>query len=363
MKYYLMNKDNIIGDFELKHVATASSAVNATFYGTLPPGLTSLNKWLQGRQAAKHRQHIKELMEQCGCDTIEGFIRVIHCTSINDTLWVKAEDESVKWKDVSLYSNEFDEVIAKLAFEGVGLYGQQFSSTTPEFGTQGAYSKCITKDYAGKLIMYKRGTEGFANAGLEPYCEALSSELYSIITENRSVHYDLTKLHGRVASKCDIFSNERVGFVPYGSITDIPDLVAVDYYAEFGSSDLFRAMIVADAVCFNVDRHAGNHGMLYDNDTMELIKMAPVYDNNLSLLPYAMKSDFEDIDKYIESVGPRIGTDWIEAAKGMLTPHLRSILINLKGYEFKYDGCEKFPKERVKKLEWLVNRQIDRILN
>ena len=176
------------------------------------------------------------------------------------------------------------------------------------------------------------------------------------------VQYDLVKLHSKVASKCRIFTTEHLGLVPYSSLCDNPDLTALDYYNEYGSGDLFRAMIVADAVTFNADRHAGNHGMLIDNDTFELTKMAPIYDNNLSLLPYAMKSDFEDIDKYLESQGPRIGGDWIRSAKSMLTPHLRSILINLKGYEFKYDGCEKFPKERVKKLEWLVNRQIDRIL-
>lgn len=102
MKYHLMNKNLLIGKFELGNV----------------------HKWLE------YRQHIKELMVQCGCDTIEGFIRVTHCTSVNDTLWVKREDE----------------VIAKLAFEGVGIYGQEFSSTTPEFGTNGAYSKCITRE-------------------------------------------------------------------------------------------------------------------------------------------------------------------------------------------------------------------------
>lgn len=88
--------------------------------------------------------------------------------------------------------------------------------------------------------------------------------------------------------------------MPYSSLCDNPDLTALDYYNEYGSGDLFRAMIVADAVTFNADRHVGNHGMLIDNDTFELTKMAPIYDNNLSLLPYAMKSDFEDIDKYID---------------------------------------------------------------
>lgn len=362
MKYHLMNKNLLIGKFELVERYGNKIATGVELYKITPFELGNVHKWLEHRQAAKHRQLIKELMVQCGCDTIEGFIRVTHCTSVNDTLWVKREDEDITWERVSLYTNEFDEVIAKLAFEGVGIYGQEFSSTTPEFGTNGAYSKCITREYDGSLAMYKRGTDGFANSGLEPYGEYLSSELYNIITDGRSVQYDLVKLHSKVASKCRIFTTEHLGLVPYSSLCDNPDLTALDYYNEYGSGDLFRAMIVADAVTFNADRHAGNHGMLIDNDTFELTKMAPIYDNNLSLLPYAMKSDFEDIDKYLESQGPRIGGDWIRSAKSMLTPHLRSILINLKGYEFKYDGCEKFPKERVKKLEWLVNRQIDRIL-
>lgn len=362
MKYYLMNKDTIIGSFKLEKTLGESYATEVSIYGRVPVGFPGLNKWLYGRQAAKHRQHIKELMKVCGCDTIEGYIRVIHCTSINDTLWVKEVNEDVKWNKVSLYRNEFDDVIAKLAFEGVGIYGQQFSSTTPEFGTNGAYSKCITKTRDGKLVMYKRGTEGFANSGLEPYGEFLSSELYSIITDGRSVKYELTNLHGKTASKCEIFTNEKVGLVPYSAVSDMPGLRALDFYKEFGCEDLFRAMLVADAVCFNEDRHAGNHGILYDNDTMDLLRMAPIYDNNLSLLPYAMKSDFEDIDSYLKEHNTRLGSDWVEVARNALTPHLRSILINLKGYEFKYDGCEKFPKERVKKLEWLVNRQIDGIL-
>ena len=65
-------------------------------YGRLPLGFPGVDKWLEHRQAAKHRQHIKELMAQCGCDTVEGFIRVIHCTSIDDTMWVKRVDEDVK---------------------------------------------------------------------------------------------------------------------------------------------------------------------------------------------------------------------------------------------------------------------------
>lgn len=138
MKYYLMNKDNITGSFRLEKTLGESYATDISIYGRLPVGFPGVNKWLYGRQAAKQRQHIKELMKTCGCDTIEGFIRVIHCTSINDTLWVKREDEAVTWNDVSLYRNEFDDVIAKLAFEGVGIW-----TAVLDYNTRVRYEWCI----------------------------------------------------------------------------------------------------------------------------------------------------------------------------------------------------------------------------
>ena len=253
MKYYLMNKDNTVAEFTAKEIVGEVYYVVGKELGRLPLDFIDINKWLEHRQAAKHRQHIKTLMRECGCDTVEGYIKVTHCTSINDTFWVKSENEEITWRDVSLYTNEFNDVIAKLAFEGVGLFGEKF-------GTAGNYSKCCTRGLDDELYLYKRGTEGFANAGLEPYSEALSSELYHTITRN-SVDYSLVTLHGRKASKCKIFTNESVGLVSYGVIGDKPGLGALEFYDALGCADKFRAMLVADAVCFNEDRQAGNHGV------------------------------------------------------------------------------------------------------
>ena len=46
---------------------------------------------------------------------------------------------------------------------------------------------------------------------------------------------------------------------------------------------MFRRMVL-DAVILNIDRHLGNFGVLFDTDTMEIQTMAPVFDNNRSLL-------------------------------------------------------------------------------
>lgn len=39
----------------------------------------------------------------------------------------------------------------------------------------------------------------------------------------------------------------------------------------------------------------GNYGVVFDTDTLKVIGMAPVFDENLSLLPYAEEEDFKNI--------------------------------------------------------------------
>lgn len=44
-------------------------------------------------------------------------------------------------------------------------------------------------------------------------------------------------------------------------------------------------MIVLDALILNTDRHMGNYGFMVDNDTMQIKRMAPMFDHNQALLP------------------------------------------------------------------------------
>lgn len=360
--YLLMNKDNIVAEIKESTAARVKLYTLGEVFGKLPYGFKSANNWLEGRQASKHRKHIRDLMEQCGCSTPEGYIRVLHCVSINDTFWVKREDESLKWSDVSLFENEFDETITRIAFEGSGLYGGEFSTTSPEFSIDGAYEKCCVREDSN-LYIIKRGTTGYANAGLEPYSEVFTAPIYKHIV-GVSTDYKLIKYHGAVASKCRVFTDNARGFASYARMTSGGGnlMEAVEYYESIGYPELFYAMLVADAVCFNSDRHAGNHGVLFDADTLAVLCMAPPFDHNLSLLPYAMESDFPTIDKYIAEQGPRIGDTWINVARTVLDSYTRLRLISLKGYTIPFEGDEEFPKKRVDLMNDLINRQIDLIL-
>lgn len=361
-KYTLMNKDVPVLEFEIfMDVYHEPEFTEIRRYdAVLPIGFESIAQWVKNRQAPKHREHIEKLMRQCGCYELDGYIKVTMCLGLNDTFWTKPFGSNIQWRDVSLYQNEFNEVISRLAFEG-GLFGEQFTSTSPEFATDGAYAKCWIRENAD-IFLLKAGTEGFSNAGLEPYSECYASEVASKICKT-SVIYTIGQHHNKVVSKCKLFCDEQTGYVPAAKLLPkgfgIRDMMKL--YAAYDSEEDFRRMIVLDALVLNTDRHAGNHGLLVDNDTMTPLGMSPVFDLNQALLPYALREDFEHLEEYLQTKGPRIGTDFNEIAYQMLTPSIRADLINLKGFEFTRGKID-LPEKRMKILEELINSQIDKIL-
>ena len=64
--------------------------------------------------------------------------------------------------------------------------------------TDGSFRKCWKKE-DGEIYLYKRGISGAYNAGLEPYCEALASEIIHK-ADSTSVQYSVLKLHGEIYS-------------------------------------------------------------------------------------------------------------------------------------------------------------------
>lgn len=356
--YHLMNKDIIAASFHKKNDKWQILQQNTE----LPLGRFEINGWLEDRKAYKHNHHLKQLMIDCGCETTEGFIKVTHGASINDSFWVKKADEHLTWNDISFYRNDFNEVISKLAFEGLGLYGLQMSSTSPELTTDGSFRKCWKKEDS-QIYLYKRGLSGAYNAGLEPYCEALASEIIHK-ADPSSVQYSVLRFHGGIATKCKIFTNEDIGFVPLRKLVDSGITLEglLDFFDALECREQFQRMLVLDAITFNVDRHLGNIGILVENTTQKPVAIAPNFDFNLSMLPYVTKDEFDHIGTKLLDYGPAIGNDFTRIGQEMLTSEIRKELINLQGFQFSFGGNRDFEPSRVRILEKMVNRQIEAIL-
>ena len=359
--FLLMNKNKPVALLEENRAfGELSYSVKETYDAYMPYGSKDINLWLDNRQAAKHRKHLKELMIRCGCYDKNGFINTTHCTSLNDTFWVKSEKSDLKWEDVSLYTNPFDDTLARIAFDGVGLFGEQFSSTSPELTTDGSFEKCWIREN-NNIYMIKRGSSGSVNAGMEPYSEALVSQLTTAIG-CRAVNYELVYYHKHLASKCKLFTSEQYGFVPMAAYSNNKATIqsVIDITHKLNCEEDFRRMLVIDAICYNIDRHAGNYGFIVNNDTGELLRLAPLFDHNYALLPRMMEHD--DVAEYMSLQGPRIGDDFTQTAIEVMTPNIQRELIKLKQFEYQSPGFD-FPQWRLEFVNELKNKQINAILD
>jgi hypothetical protein len=362
--YFLLNKDTVIAQFNIKGQGNLEYIEMLNYdKQRIPFWITDLETFISNRKAPKHREHIEALLNKCGCNTLSGYINVSHALSLNDTFWVKQDiQKDLTWDNVSLYKNKFNATIAKIAFDG-GMYGEQFSSTSPEFTTGGTFAKCWVREN-GVVKLVKRGSSGAVNAGLEPYSEYYTSQILDALNINH-VKYTLTSKNNKLASKCELFTTENIGLIPYSALSKNGNLgQVVNFYREKGLNTYISEMLIADSIMFNEDRHLGNFGFLVDNNTGKIVDTAPLYDHNISLLCYAMQDDFRNIDSYISknNKGPKLGGDFIGVARELLTTDTRKKLINMYGFKIQKHPRYNLPDWRIDQLNKLINRQIELIL-
>ena len=334
-QYYLMNKNDKLLAFQTEPVLGGTQVRQTeSFDKRRPFGFSDIATWVEQRNYAKHKDHFKKWLKEWGIDTVDGFLLVTHALGINDTLWVKPVDSKLTWEQVNLYDNEFTDVATKTAFE-TGLHGLQISSTSPEFTSEGTFPKCWSKTENG-IMLYKAGLTGAANVGLEPYSEYMSSrislKLSTLFGKCESTRYDLEQFKDKICSTCSLFTNQNIGFAPAyrfidrNRIYNLNDVLQM--CSQMGFEEECREMILIDYIVFNKDRHLGNFGFLFNNDTFEIVGFAPLFDFNLSMLCNAMEEDLKNYPKYEEEfqVGHKLGGIFSEIGNQILTPHLQECL-------------------------------------
>jgi len=358
--YVLMNKDTRMLDFECyRNVFDEPEFFELQWHVDYRPiGYRSLTLFLEQRKAPKHRKYIQELLEQYNCHDLEGFVRVTFALSLNDTFWVKPESSDLNWKDVSLYANEFNELISNAAFDGT-FTEMGLSSTSPEFGTDGYYAKCWRRE-SDNIILYKTGSALYE---IEPLSEFLASQISAIICPD-SVLYDIDYHHNKLISKCGLFTDESVGLAKAGSLFQgeqtIPHLL--HYFESIGSGDQFRRMCILDALIYNPDRHYGNFGVMFNTADMKILRIAPAFDHNRSLFPDLDIEQLSKPDWYIRKCHPKLGTDFVLTARNLLTDRIRDDLLKLKDFQFRPHHKISLEQERLDILSTLVRAQTERIL-
>ncbi len=225
--------------------------------------------WLEDRAIDSHRANsrlLKKVLRLANRDDASTSLAV-NAVTITDNYWFKSDDENLTWEKVKFNENVFD----KLALKGDPDSFNTTPSRTPELTNIGSFEKCW-RLIDGKWWMYKSGNSN------QIFSELFICNLGQALGFNMA-HYEYED--GYVKTKD--FTDGKVNFEPICSVMGDNE----DYSDNFD----YLKMLYLDSVCYNMDRHMNNYGLLRSIETGEIISLAPNYDNNIALIANGYPSD------------------------------------------------------------------------
>lgn len=307
--YYLMNKDIKVLKFKVQKInnITDYSIVEIYRQNLIPRDLTNLYNWIDKRHILNYRNSISVFFSMLGIKDLSDFIDITHCVSLSDTYWIKGCQSKLRWNSVSPYHNPLNKTISDYSFNRI-IRGKNITGS-PDFSTDGNFPKCWKREN-GQLVLIKAGSSGASNAGLEPYSEVYAYNVAKMLGISKVVRYDIGKYKGVTVSRCKCFTSENIGLLPYSVIAGTTE---TNFYNFLYKDRLFEStdkldMLLLDYLTCNVDRHYGNIGVLKNNDSNKILGLSPIYDNNLSCLPYYTVD--ESLSYYISDILAKDGSSW-----------------------------------------------------
>ena len=235
----------------------------------------NLEGWLASRAIDTHRTNsrlLKKVLRLKTSDDAETALAV-NAATITDQYWVKPDGSELCWEDVRFKENCFD----TLALRGDPDSFSRKPSRTPELTNTGSFEKCW-RLINGAWWMYKSGNQ------LEYFSELFICRLGEKLGLDMA-HYEMD---GDYIRSMDFTHGAKVNFEPISALMgeneDYSDCFDAICALSPALAEQYLRIVWLDTVCFNMDRHTENYGILRDVDTGEILSMAPNYDNNIALI-------------------------------------------------------------------------------
>ena len=246
----------------------------------------SFYSWRASRLIPYDRTYAKEILNSIGVsqsntDRERAWITLsYHCLSLLDVFWVKAENETVRFEEINLYTHSLSN-----DFVDIALCGHQKTVTNAHFpaddlSTGGCYPKAWVHKEDG-FYLYKGGGRNAIER------EVLASKICRCF-DCHQVLYEQGMFENEPVSISKIMTSQRYSLVTYAAydvyctnrgwntLDKILELDAHGYYM----------MNILDYLVGNTDRHWENWGLLVDNETNQPIRLHDLMDFNRAFQQY-----------------------------------------------------------------------------
>lgn len=247
--------------------------------------LKELNQWMRKRRVPQDRDGLSGALRIC-----PDLLADQHQFSLTDPYWFQVS-ASDRWETGNFFDKRYDPVLGTFLFTPWAVEDlTRVHCPSPDRTTNGVLRKHWTQPYGGpdtRSVLIKAGS--LRKSRQSPVSEVLASMALERMHIVPFVRYDLVVDGLMFCSRCANFITADTEFVPashvYNQAARHPGDSIYDHLIRVcrragiaNAEDCLSAMIAADSIIGNNDRHLGNFGFLRQAETGTIIGFAPLFD-------------------------------------------------------------------------------------
>jgi len=271
--------------------------------------LLMLDNWIKSRGLAQSRKDLKKIKDLFNVNDTSELTVKSYGLNLTDHYWLHETEKDLEWKNVNYFDNKFDKIIEPQ--NANPEIDKTVHNQSPNMCVDGSIEKrWIILNKERVLLKGSRYSRM-----QEPFNEWIASMIMDYY-EIDHVHYDIKRTKDNIPySECKCMINKDIEFINAQYIMNMEDWTRKEPYKHYAyicnkngiknvQNDL-DAMLAIDFLIGNDDRHKGNFGILRDANTLQWLKIAPVFDNGNSLF---FDCDNDELNyRGIDSLGKAFG--------------------------------------------------------
>lgn len=296
--YYLMRKNDKVTVVRIDELGNINRSLAHSVRHDIAPMAnrykdTWLKEWWMDRAIPSSRNNIRKLLLDVGVESRALFLTKNLGLSLTDYYWIKPMDSDLKWEDVNLFDNAFENDTMD-GFTGDSLDKKELLYS-PNSSLQGDIEKTWAIRKGERYLI--KGNNSFLSS--ESINEVLASEIHKRQGYDNYTDYELIKINGKsydYGCICKAFTSQKYELIPAWDIYSYKKKAnnesvlqhILNVCKSFGMDvESFKRdldyEIMVDFIMSGYDRHLNNFGVLRDAETLELVRMAPIYDSGGAL--------------------------------------------------------------------------------
>lgn len=292
--YYIMRKNDIITYTEMSedgNMLSYSPNIRNIDLAPIQDRYQNdwLKRWWKERSVPVEQDNIRNYLRERGFSVPSEYLIKNLGLSLTDYYWIKPVDSDLKWEDVNLFDNPFTDNVLNYTPEENS--DEKISHYSPNGTLQGRIEKTWAIINNERYLIKGNKT----NLSSESLNEVIASEIHRRQGYDNYTDYKLIEIaHRSYDYGCisKIFTSQQdeliSGFAVY-TMEKKPNSVShydhlLNMIEKLGADKEYvrrelEYQILTDFVMSGYDRHLNNIAFIRDADTLEIKKIAPIYDS------------------------------------------------------------------------------------